>query len=212
MRPVPVRRAAPLVPCLASLAGALLACVPLGGDSAPVRPWLLAPIAGDASADAFAATLGVALLGFPPYLGRPEIVERVGPNELRAHEFELWGEPLEGGLLRVLSVNLSLLAPGLAVVPFPWKGAEELDYQLAISVTSVEHDVPSATVVLGAGWVLRGDRPARRLAEHVRTFREPVQGGDVAAVTAAMSRAAAALSREIAADLAKLPELHASAP
>ena len=156
MRAVPSWRAAPALLCLLSLAG-VQACGAVRARSVPPRPWLLSSMAPGAAAnlDALPASLGVGPVVFPEYLNRPEIVARVGANELRANEFEVWGESLRTSFRDTLSYNLSVLVPGLAVVTFPWRGAEDVDYRLAISVARFEHDVPSGAVVLDAGWVLR---------------------------------------------------------
>jgi hypothetical protein len=164
-------------------------------------------MAGDPKSDEFLAALGVGPVEFPEYLNRPEIIERVGPNELRAHEFEVWGESLRSSFQDTLSYNLSLLVPSLAVVEFPWKGPTEVSYRLLIIVSRFEHDVPSGAIVLDASWSLRRASASKGLAVRTRVLREPVQGEGFAAITAAMSRAVEALSREIATGLGALPEM-----
>ena len=211
MNASPLRRAAPLILCLLCLVAALGGCR-LPQKSPPPRTWLLSPVAGAPDSDAFSLSLGVGPVDFPKYLDRREIIERVGPNELRANEYEVWGESLQTNFQDTLSYNISVLVPGLGVVGFPWKGPVQVDYRLSMVVSRFDHDVPSGAIVLEAAWGLRRVSGGESLARRTRTIREPVQGSGYAAITAAMSRAVETQSREIAMTLAKLPELHRAAP
>ena len=211
MNVTPIRRAALAILCLLCLAGVLGGCR-LPKQSAPPRTWLLSPIPGTAHPDERSVSLGVGPVEFPQYLDRPEIMERVGPNELRANQFEVWGESLSANFNDTLSYNLSVLVPGLSVVGFPWKGPAQVDYRLSMIVSRFDHDVASGAIVLDAGWGLRRPSGGKSLARGVRVIREPVQGSGYAAITAAMSRAVGALSREIATGLAALPEFRPTTP
>ena len=211
MKASPLRRAAPLLLCLLCLAGALDGCR-LPKRSSPPRPWLLSPIAGAPDSDGFAVALGLGPVEFPEYLNRREIIERIGPNELRANEFEVWGESLRTNFQDTLSYNLSVLVPGLSVVSFPWKGPTKVDYRLSMDVSRFDHDLPRGVIILDATWGLQRASGATRLVTRSRGIRESVEGQGYAAITAAMSRALVVLSREIATGLAAIPELRRPTP
>lgn len=205
------RRAAPLILCLLCLVGALGGCRLPQRSPAP-RTWLLSPAAGAPESEVFSVTLGVGPIEFPKYLDRPEIIERVGPNQLRANGYDVWGESLRTNFQDILSYNISVLVPGLAVADFPWKGPTQVDYRLAVIVSRFDHDVPSGAVVLDVGWGLQPVSGGKSLESRTLVIREPAEGPGPAAITAAMSRAVATLSREIATGLAALPELDRAAP
>ena len=173
----------------------------------PPRPWLLAPMPGTPDSAELSATLGLGPIEFPEYLNRRAIVERVGPTELRENDFEIWGESLRTNFRDTLASNLALLVPGLAVAQFPWSGLSRVDYRLTMAVSRFEHDIPSGAIVLEVGWTLHRASETRSLMRKRQLFREPVEGKGFEAITTAMSRTLATLSREIATSLSTLPEL-----
>ena len=181
------------------------------GESAPTRHWILSSSVPVPATETFVVSVGLGPILLPDYLNRPELVERMGPNQLRAHDFDLWGERLDVSFRNVLADDLASLVPGLAVVPFPWKGASAVDYRVSVLVSRFEFDVPSNAVVLIAGWGLAGSAGPDRIAAKGRTIRVPVEGNDIAAITAGMSRAVGELAQAMAEDLRDLPELRPEA-
>jgi hypothetical protein len=173
-------------------------CLPMPHDTPPPRRWVLSTGTESLQIDAFSSSLGVGPVEMPRYLDRAEIVQRLGPNEIRANGFEIWGEPLDLGVRRVLATELAQQVPGLLVVPFPWKGTARPDQRLTLVVTRFEHDVPSDVVVLQVEWTLTDSRSGERIAGRLNTFRQPVASDDFEAITEAMSRTVKDVATEVA--------------
>jgi len=176
-------------------------CLSLPEKAPAPRRWILSTNASELQVDSFSVTLGLGPVDVPSYLDRNEIVERLGPNELRANAFEIWAEPLDVGIRRVLTLELVSRVPGLAVVTFPWKGPADIDERLTMVVTRFEHDIPNQVVELQVGWALSDARKDTRIASRLQTVRVPVEGDQFAAVPDAMSRALAEVAQAIAAEI-----------
>jgi uncharacterized lipoprotein YmbA len=104
---------------------------------------------------------------------------------------------LRDGLTRVLADNLSLLLATERVAIFPWKSFIP-EYQVVVDVIHLLGQ-PGGEVSLVALWSILGKQGQEVRVSKKSSFREPTGGPDYAALAAAMSRAVAALSRDIAA-------------
>ncbi len=186
---------------------ALLALAGCGGN-APSRYYFLSalPEAGgprSASTPERGVAVGIGPVRLPDYLNRPQIVTRTGPNEFHLAEFNQWGGPLEGEFSRVLAENLSVLLPGHRVAIFPWNMPYPAQYRVQVTVVRFEAD-PSGEVGLVARWSIAG-KDGKMLRAVQSSLREAAGRQDYDATVAAMSRALAGLSREIASALRTLP-------
>lgn len=168
------------------------------------RYWVLTPIDGTPAEAPFARSVGVGPVTLPPYLERPGLVTRPAPGRVQVASFDLWAAPLGRSVVDVVSRNLEVLVPGLVAVAFPWKGpSQRLDMRLVAQISRFEAAADGA-VHLEGGWALRKGEDGAPLREGIVSIREPVEGDDVAAVVAAMSRALDRWSRDIAEALADL--------
>jgi uncharacterized lipoprotein YmbA len=135
--------------------------------------------------------------GGSKYLDRPQIVQRIGSNELKLAETHRWAEPLRNNFTQVLAENLSLMIPTRQTTLFPWTRSTRIDYQVQVIVNRFDADT-NGNAVLSASWkVLRKD-PDEVLAMEKSTYTEAASGTDYDAIVTAQSRALAALSLEIA--------------
>ncbi|AAU90523.1 putative lipoprotein [Methylococcus capsulatus str. Bath] len=140
--------------------------------------------------------LGVGPVELPEYLDRPQIVTRRDPNELQLAEFDKWAESLKDGVTQVLAENLATRLPSRKVVTYPWKRSAQVDYQLVVKVTRFEGSGGEA--VLSVRWsVSSGDGKTELLVRESR-YAEPAAGTDYRATVAAMNRALARFSRDVA--------------
>jgi len=146
-------------------------------------------------------SLGVGPATLPGYLDRPQVVALASSNKLELAEFHKWAEPLQENFLRVLAENLSILLTTDRVERLPMRRAVPIDYQVAVEMVRFDADL-DGTALLVARWKIL-DRDGRKpLIMRKSSFTEPsLTGTDREAVVAAMSRAVADLSREIAAEL-----------
>ena len=172
----------------------------------PARFYTLSPLSaqGDIPKSVSAEqgiAVAVAPVAVPDYLNRPQILTRSGPSELQLAEFERWAGSLEKDMSRVLAENLSVLLAknhvtvlrsGPGVFPFP------VEYRVGVDVTRFEGDI-GKSVLLVARWSVSGAEEGKVPSARESNIREPLEGPDYDALVAAMSRALATLSREIAA-------------
>lgn len=201
MIPSPIRRTiAPLLAvCLVFLAGC--------ASTTPSRFYTLTPVkAADTPASGVpfegGSLLAVGPVRLPDYLDRPQIMTRSEGNEIRMRETERWAGSLEGDVARVLIENLSVLLSGKNVAVVQWTSAMQsmapFRNRLGVDVLRFEGSV-GGEVVLKARYSLFGPDGRKVISAGESIVREPVGGTDYGALTAAMSRALATFSREVAA-------------
>jgi hypothetical protein len=187
---------------------ALLIGVAGCGGSAPSRYYVLTP-APDAAADprgagaAGSPAIGVGPVRLPGLLDRSQIVTRRGGDQIDRAEFDRWAEPLGDTVPRVLAQNLASLLKTDRVAIFPWNAALSVQYQVVVEVMRFDGAV-GGDVVLDARWhILAAD--GKELAVNRSLHTQPTGGAGYPALVTAMSRALAALSREIAGGVQALP-------
>lgn len=142
------------------------------------------------AAGADAPSVAVGPVGVPDMVDRPQIVVRLGPNQVQIVEQARWAEPLKIAIGRVVAANLAgtlgaRLAPGRN---------GDADYRVALDVQRFES--PADAVLIEALWTItskEGKRSGRSVA------REKIAAKDYASLAAAHSAALASISREIAA-------------
>lgn len=174
-----------------------------GGKSSQF--YRLAPV--DTPAEGLLAPRSVVLLEVQvaDYLGRPQIITRVGEYEYRLEEFHRWAEPLPRTIEATLRDNLRGRLGTQAVVLSPFVRPSGADYRIAVKVERLDVD-QGGHCVLEASWVfVTGSATARDLAAGVerRSFETDVEGkvekDDLSPQVAAMSRLIGELSDAITA-------------
>lgn len=144
-------------------------------------------------------TVGLGPVTLPAYLDRPEIVTREGANQVRLAEFHRWAEPLEPLLARTMAQDLYRLLDAEDVVPIPQRRDIALDRVIEVEFSRLDAD-PEGRVTLDARWWIYRGGGDRLLASGRSEVAEPgAAPPDYAGIVAAMSRAVAGLSRDIAA-------------
>lgn len=187
----------------AALVAALAGCV--GGASPPSRYYLLAadpglvPLAKTDGAAALSIAVGPVVV--PEYLNRNQIVTRQTPYRIDLAEFDIWAEPLDENLARILVENLSRVLGTDHVLTFAERRGAAVDFEVAVDVERLDA-VGGKAVEFVARWTVTRGR------EHVFTRRsrlhEPLADGRFETLAAAMSRAASELSVEIATAIGQL--------
>jgi uncharacterized protein len=136
----------------------------------------------------------------PDYLDRPQIVTRTDDNQIALSEFNRWGGGLKQALANVLVENLNVfLAERRANVMFDTLTFDP-SYLITVTVNRFDGQLGD-TVWLNAAWTIRDLKAKKTLAVKISVIQEKAAAQDYAALVAAESRALAALSREIAAEL-----------
>ncbi|HEX2768646.1 MAG TPA: PqiC family protein, partial [Geobacteraceae bacterium] len=146
--------------------------------------------------------LAVGPVRLPDYLDRPQIMTRSEGNEIRMAETERWAGSLQEDVSRVLIENLSFLLSGKHVAVARWSSAMQtmppFQKRLAVEVLRLEGPL-GGTVILKARYALFGPDGKKVISAGESIVREPASGSDYESLTAAMSRALATFSREVAA-------------
>jgi hypothetical protein len=188
-----------LAVCLASLAGC--------ASTTPSKFYTLTPMKGADGSTPVApfeegAVLAVGPVRLPEYLDRPQIATRSEGNEVRLHDTERWAGSLQEDISRVLVENLSMLLAGKRISVARWNPAMQSVASLRnrVGVEILRFEGPAGgTVVLKARYALFGTDGKKVIAAGESTVREPAGGTDYESLVAAMSRALATFSREVAA-------------
>ncbi len=145
--------------------------------------------------------LAVGPVTLAEYLDRPQIMTRSDGNEIRLHETERWAGSLEGDVSRVLLENLSVLLAENRISVVRWSPATQpqaaFRNRLGVEILRFEGP-PGGTIELKARFTLYGADGRRVVSVGESTVHEPAEGPDYESLVAAMSRALATLSRDIA--------------
>ena len=191
--------------CLVALAGC-------AGSSAPARLYVLTPGPEAAAAPLGGVVpggpaLGVGPVRLPGLLDQPQIVTRRGAEEIDQAEFHRWAEPLAESVPRILAENLAALRKTERIALFGWDPAPAVEQQVVVDVMRFDGALGGDVVLDARWWILARD--GQELAVNRSLLTQPTGRTGYPAVVAAMSRALAALSREIAATLDALPRTRA---
>ncbi len=153
---------------------------------------------GHPPAGSWEVALGLGPVTIPGYLDRPQLVTRVGTNELRLAEVARWAEPLRESVVRVLQQDVVAASGARRVALYPWAAAAPVDLAVAVDVLRFEPGAGDA-VELVARWSVRDAVHGGVLAVRESRVVERVYGAGTGGQVAALSRALGVLAREIAA-------------
>lgn len=142
--------------------------------------------------------IGLGPVVLPPYLDRPEIVTREGPNQVRLAEFHRWAEPLEPLLVRTISGELYALLDAADVIPLPQRRDAPLDRVVEIDIVRLDADQAGQVALDARWWVYDGGGEKLLQSGRSQIAEAGAPPPDYDAIVAAMSRAVAAVSRDIA--------------
>jgi uncharacterized lipoprotein YmbA len=186
-----------LVIVAAALLGACSAFAPIRDES---RFYVLNAVTAPNGAERAASDVivGVGPVVVPQYLDRAEIVARVGMHQIVPVANARWGEPLQPNLARVLAEDLAIELGTGQVLVFPWFGAAQPMYGVAVDVQRFEAQ-DDGNVRLYARWTVRHLPTKTLTAVRETNALEPAARNDAAAAVQAMSRTVAALGAEIGA-------------
>jgi len=170
--------------------------------TSPIEFYTLSPIATISEADKNAGigdnlAVGVGPLQIPKIIDRPQIVTRIGPNQINVDEFHRWAGSVYEDFLRVVTMNLSTLLQSSLVVAFPWEDYFDPDYRIYMEIHQFDGQL-GQYAQLDVTWAIIGREARQILLVRKSLIREPVQGEDYDNFIAAKSRILGTLSRQIA--------------
>jgi hypothetical protein len=161
--------------------------------------YTLSPVlkpAAPAAATAANYSISVGPVTIPAAVDRPQIVVRLGPNQVDIDEFNRWASPLQDDIARVVAENLVLMLGTPDVTVFPQTTAAGASYRVVISVLRFD-SVPGGAATLDAVWTARGAKGDLSRTGRT-TLSVPTQGSGYAPLVAAHSLALEKLSGEVA--------------
>ncbi|MHB8067704.1 MAG: PqiC family protein [Desulfobaccales bacterium] len=148
------------------------------------------------------AVIGIGPVKLADYLDQPELITRTSDNQVLKAEYDRWIGSFKDNFINVLADNIGFLLSTERIYLYPWRTSVPIDYQVVLEVVRCDARLGDAALLV-ARWSILG--PGKKLLKMNRSnIREPVQGGDYAAVVAAQSRALARLSQEIAQAIQKV--------
>jgi len=181
----------------------LVAAVLAGCGSSPMASFYTLSVAAapETAAPTPAGTnysIAVGPVSVPATVDRPQLVVRVGANQVAVVEQHRWAEPLKSEIPRVIADNLAKLLGTTQVSAYPQNAGDNAEYRVQVDIQRFESTL-GGTAVIEALWSVR-----RSPDGQPKTGRSLVQestggGAGYDALVAAHSRALAAVSREIAA-------------
>jgi len=179
---------------LASMAALLSVCG--CASSPPTNFYTLSDTAAETAAPAGVGHVIVTGVTIPGEIDRPEIVRRVGPNQLSVAESDRWAAPLDDTIRRVLTDDIGRRMPGAAAQP-----------QRPVTVDIHEfYGDASCNVTLRAVWTLK-QTGAQGTTEDIHV---PSTGSCPTTLAATMSVALGQLSDRIITGVARIPPVSAS--
>jgi len=175
---------------------ATLAIASVAGCSSgpPTRFYTLSDTVPEATVPAGVGLIQVVGVTVAGELDRPELVRRIGPNQLSISGLDRWAAPLDQMIRRVLSDDVGRR------VPTPAPGRE---YPLSVDIHEFYGD-DSCNVTLRAAWAVRSfhTQAAQPANEDIRV---PSGGACPGTLAATMSVALGQLSDRIIAGVARMP-------
>lgn len=148
-------------------------------------------------------SIGVGPVSFPDYLDRPQIVTRVGPNELSIAEYHRWAGPLEDNFKRILAENLSILLDTDRVAIFPWQESTQVTFQVKVDVLQLDGSLGGQAVLI-VRWTIYGKDGKEALIMQKSNLNAHAEGSSYQQLVLAENQAVNDLSREIASALKAL--------
>jgi uncharacterized lipoprotein YmbA len=152
----------------------------------------------DLSSEALDVTVGLGPIEIPEYLDRPQLVTRLGENEVAVSEYERWAGSLGGDFSEVLAANLAVLLQTHDVLLYPWQTTTSVDYTVSVGVVRFERTA-TGSAELVAGWEIRDGESGERYDRGVSRISQPADTTGTVGSVAALSRALGEFSRELSA-------------
>lgn len=144
-------------------------------------------------APAYSVALGPITL--PEVVDRPQLVLRVGPNEVTFVELHRWAGSLKSEISRILADNLAAYLNVRQVAAYPQSAGDNADYRVLVDIQRFDSTL-GESVTIDALWTIK--RQSDGVGRTGRTTASEPSGGSYDAVVAGHSRALATVSRDIA--------------
>ncbi len=176
-------------------------CVQLGGDTQPLRYYLLQPneAAQPVALQSDAAVL-IEPIRLPAYLDRPQLTTHNNQNQVIIAPLDRWAEPLEENFSRILHENLSRhLQPSR--VDSSLNAAGNNNLTLSLIVNSFD-GIIDKQISVDIRWKITAEKPVKEVRQGRFTLDTPV-GTGYAQLVKGLNEALNDFSFKLAQELAK---------
>jgi len=144
--------------------------------------------------------LGLGPITLPQYLHRPQMVTRVGENQVTISEDYRWAEGLEAGIARVMRQDLERTTGATQILIYPWLVTRNVRYAVEVDFLRFEGNA-AGVVELWAAWRIREVATHAVLVADEFRITQQAAGTAHSDIVTAQSQAVVALSRKVAAAL-----------
>lgn len=146
--------------------------------------------------------VGIREIKLPTYLDRPQIVTRVGANQLVLSYSHQWAEPLSKSVARVLTEQLDAELGNVHVFAYPWSRTLAIDAEVEVRIDQFEM-VDKQNCVLDVNWLVWPKASKTAITYH-SMITVAVDSPDYSRLVTAHSEALTQLSKQIANSLSRV--------
>jgi len=129
--------------------------------------------------------LGIGPIEIPEYLKRDNIIYKRQGNKLQVATTDNWAEPLEGGIVRVLTLNLANQLNTHNVRSFPWHPERAPDYGIKVNLFTLDANDSEAT--LSAEWLVYRPANAETVQRRISKLQVSLPPGELRAEQVALA-------------------------
>ena len=161
----------------ATLSLVLAAC----GTTAPTNFYTLTPTASEKTEQVGPESdisVGIGPVVLADYLDRPQVVTRLGSNQMNLEDFDTWVEPLDAIIRRVMVRDIGIMLDSQFVVALPDERFVPIDYRVDLVINRFDSG-PSPEVFLEARWAVIDDSDGDLIPKGEDVFVAEVRGNHV---------------------------------
>jgi uncharacterized lipoprotein YmbA len=177
----------------------------LGCQSSPTKQYFVLtaiPSQIESGSTRLDRDIGIGPVEIAEYLNFTQVVYQREDGSLQRFTNSYWAEPLDQGISRVISLNLSQGDRSRNLILFPWRADNRPQYSIKIKIISLNRDGVNAR--MNANWELI-DIPLNRHLERQHFAATTEAGSTAAELVNAYSYLLAQLAQEIDKSLQQLP-------
>lgn len=173
----------------------LISSLLVGCQQSPRKQYYLlsaTPVASQT--EAITTTIGLGPIEVAEYLQRLQMVVNQDNNSLQLTENAYWGEPLQKGITRVLSINLMNNQSSRLVETFPWRS--DVTPSISLRLTVRDMQLVKGAAVINASWTLINNETKSVLSQQ-HFVRSKATNNNPSQLAATYSELLAELAREM---------------
>ncbi len=144
-------------------------------------------------------TVGLGPIEVAEYLQHSHVIVNHDANSLQIADNAYWGEPLQKGISRVLSINLMNHQSNRLIETFPWRSDSNPPVSIRLQIYDLQ--IIDGNAVINASWKLIDNMTRKTLTQHHYVQQKSCNGNarDIAeAYSALLAELAAEMNKALA--------------